>query len=1599
MKLVINLKDATDLYNEDPITLTIPLDKQKPEENEGGTEDVKSLTELFVRVLNTGADITLQSIDNQSEFVVFRPQDGLFFLREGIIDQTPEDYLLQVYNDSFALIPVANVDDGTYTVKTSIVPFDSDIAHVALLDLTTNEVKHYTGFTQHKEETVDLELDFESLTSHFLDVIKSGTDITLQNNSEVLTFTYQNDLPFLRKINPDGTFTDYLLMQYDETFGVISSNENGETKVETVIIPTDSSEADIAIYDINTKELKHYFGYTGHRVEEPTLEELGVLTNEFVSRLKSGEDLNLTSKDDSNETMMFSYQPDDGGILLVKGVEETVKTYLVHQQDQVLALVPLSDIIDDNIVVETFIVPIKSEEADIAFLDMKTYEFKHYNGYERIDTPIDTEPEEIFGYNLTDHFIEVLNNGEIISLQSIDDQTQGLEFSTKDGHIFLREGTINETPKEYLLIERDKTLVLVSLENYNPENPTIIKAIIPLSSDIADVAIYDITTKEIKQYTGYNGYRDQSEENVVEDLEKIGLLTNEFINTLKSGTDINLTSIENTGEKLSFTYQPDDGGLLLVKESNGEFKSYIVHPENGLLGLVPISEVIEDNIVVETFIIPMKSEEADIAIFDLNSNTFTHYNGYNNQVQDNEESLEDLGVLTNEFVERLMSGENINLTQKDNINETMMFSYQPDDGGLLLVKGLGETVKSYLVSVHENTLALSPLLDIIDDSVTVETFIVPIRSEEADIAFLDMKTYEFKHYNEYKISEETEEPEVIEIEVAPLTSHFTEVMDRGEYIQLQKVPEQQTMVVFEKHEDRYFMRVGDMSGQNPTDYLLISDGIKFDVYKSGGEGNSPILETAIIPTYSEVAQIDILDLTTGVREHYIGYTGHLNQEGENNNNEEEETPSIDEENCEDCQVDCVECVEDYTTPLTQHFIETLNSGIGINLRELNNEKEVMMFSYQDGMTVLVSGTLTEDESDITNVKTYMIFPVSDENMSALALLSLEKLYLGDMNPEEFITPYNSQEADISFTYAFTGEVKHYTGYTGHKPTNCCTPTEDCEDGSCYENRCEICGRFNCDKGEDCVPYLCGICGEKGIGCYDGYCKSVDWNYSTSFSTAYGGSGGGDVYTCTKCGKDDGTCSPSQCGTYSCLFCEEEGCVNGSICLGDDFQGAMEFSKSGFNGLTPEITAQNPEIDTVTGKSTGRVYPIFADHWLQATGETQGGVEFREMTKEEINAALRETDHRNTWPYFNEEGQYDKNLPYAVLPEFDTTGRKTLEDGTVVETIGQLTKQAHDSGLGRINLFRKMMGAPGVYLDPGMSKSAQAGAFLLGKHGGKIQHGISNPGMDTDLYNSGNGAIKNGLLASYPFPYSVDNWMQDPGQMWSKSDGTAYQASPGHRVYMTAPVAAKFGYGYTTVNDWDFSKVPADQLFSPQPHGVSSLKGCDCSGIKAGFEFVSWPAPGFCPLGPWPKTHRLMMEDWPRPIWTSPWSVHFLSLSTNFKVKLYKINKETDQPERAWIANFNGAAENMFGRLENGVVHEGVDSVTGLTCEPFCAVVEEGPGSSYINRVVSFYPMSEGHQYEDGDIYEVIIEYGGFRSGGEPMKRVKFRTEFFTPDFI
>lgn len=1496
MKLVINLKDATDLYNEDPITLTIPLDKQKPEENEGGTEDVKSLTELFVRVLNTGADITLQSIDNQSEFVVFRPQDGLFFLREGIIDQTPEDYLLQVYNDSFALIPVANVDDGTYTVKTSIVPFDSDIAHVALLDLTTNELKHYTGFTQHKEEEkpeipniepeipdVQIELDSESLTSHFLDVIKSGTDITLQNNSEVLTFTYQNDLPFLRKINPDGTFTDYLLMQYDETFGVISSNENGETKVETVIIPTDSSEADIAIYDINTKDLKHYFGYTGHRVEEPeepTLEELGVLTNEFVSRLKSGEDINLTSKDDSNETMMFSYQPDDGGLFLVKGLGETVKTYLIHQQDQVLALVPLSDIVDDNIVVETFIVPIKSEEADIAFLDLNTTEFKHYNGYERIDTPVDPEPEE----------------------------------------------------------------------------------------------------------------------NVVEDLEKIGLLTNEFINTLKSGTNINLTSIENTGEKLSFTYQPDDGGLLLVKESNGEFKSYIVHPENGLLGIVPISEVIEDNIVVETFIIPMKSEEADIAIFDLNANTFTHYNGYNSQVQDNEESLEDLGVLTNEFVERLMSGENINLTQKDDVTETMMFSYQPDDGGLLLVKGLGETVKSYLVSVHENTLALSPLLDIIDDSVTVETFIVPIRSEEADIAFLDMKTYEFKHYNEYKVSEETEEPEVIEIEVAPLTSHFTEVMDRGEYIQLQKVPEQQTMVVFEKHEDKYFMRVGDMSGQNPTDYLLISDGVKFDVYKSGGEGNSPILETAIIPTYSEVAQIDILDLTTGVREHYIGYTGHLNQEGENNN--EEETPSIDEENCEDCQVDCVECVEDYTTPITKHLLETLVSGVNINLKEKDNPNNHMMFTAIPDLLgegtitpALMKATFSEEISDYVNPENYILQEMNfdeDPTLIGIALFGM------DLNMAGVIIPLNSQEADVAILDALTGEIKHYTGYTGHKPTNCCTPTEDCEDGSCYENRCEICGRFNCDKGEDCVPYLCGICGEKGIGCYDGYCKSVDWNYSTSFSTAYGGSGGGDVYTCTKCGKNDGTCSPSQCGTYSCLFCEEEGCVNGSICLGDDFQGAMEFSKSGFNGLTPEITVQNPEIDTVTGKSTGRVYPIFADHWLQATGETQGGVEFREMTKEEINAALRETDHRNTWPYFNEEGQYDKNLPYAVLPEFDTTGRKTLEDGTVVETIGQLTKQAHDSGLGRINLFRKMMGAPGVYLDPGMSKSAQAGAFLLGKHGGKIQHGISNPGMDTDLYNSGNGAIKNGLLASYPFPYSVDNWMQDPGQMWSKSDGTAYQASPGHRVYMTAPVAAKFGYGYTTVNDWDFSKVPADQLFSPQPHGVSSLKGCDCSGIQAGFEFVSWPAPGFCPLGPWPKTHRLMMEDWPRPIWTSPWSVHFLSLSTNFKVKLYKINKETDQPERAWIANFNGAAENMFGRLENGVVHEGVDSVTGLTCEPFCAVVEEGPGSSYINRVVSFYPMSEGHQYEDGDIYEVIIEYGGFRSGGEPMKRVKFRTEFFTP---
>lgn len=559
-------------------------------------------------------------------------------------------------------------------------------------------------------------------------------------------------------------------------------------------------------------------------------------------------------------------------------------------------------------------------------------------------------------------------------------------------------------------------------------------------------------------------------------------------------------------------------------------------------------------------------------------------------------------------------------------------------------------------------------------------------------------------------------------------------------------------------------------------------------------------------------------------------------------------------------------------------------------------------------------------------------------------------------------------------------------------------------------RCHNCGEIDC-SGEDCETFICPNCDSTvEDGCWPDHCRRIDPTVLANlllYRPQFGGSTY-EHYECPKCGSTDNSCSPGFCSKKHCMYCTNKDCNAGSVCKNTGT--FIVYKHSGFNNLDTNTTRESPEkiLDNTGQKAnSGRYFSRVQNSlWDKEVPLEDQNRPFEEMSKEEIIRLFKETHHSTNWIYDDENGQRDPtgNCIFEEVPDLSTNGYKNNDKSTNEKTIGKLKEKAEKSGLARINLFRRMMGIPPVFIDSaGMSPAAQAGAFLLAKHGGKIQHGISNPGMEEGLYNSGNGAITNGLLASYPFPYSVDNWMQDPGQTYYYQN-TEYQAAPNHRVYMTAPVAAKFGFGYVPVGEqYDLRNYDDLNLYSPAPMGVASLRGCDCSGIQAGFEFVSWPAPGYCPLGPWPKSHKIMYANAPRPIWTSPWSVHFKSLSSNFSLRLVKKEKrgpvgEENRALKVWQSDFDGNPDRVKGWVQTGQVNTNKFDVKygngDVPIGKFMATVEAGPGSSYLNKIVSFYPIDEGHEYAPGDVYEVEIGYGG-TSLQSYMKYVKFDVEFIS----
>lgn len=330
----------------------------------------------------------------------------------------------------------------------------------------------------------------------------------------------------------------------------------------------------------------------------------------------------------------------------------------------------------------------------------------------------------------------------------------------------------------------------------------------------------------------------------------------------------------------------------------------------------------------------------------------------------------------------------------------------------------------------------------------------------------------------------------------------------------------------------------------------------------------------------------------------------------------------------------------------------------------------------------------------------------------------------------------------------------------------------------------------------------------------------------------------------------------------------------------------------------------------------------------------------------------------------------KNMLDATNPEkWPSNFYATTPKLTATHNTGKLTKEALQLGLNRVNVIRRLMGVHPVNLDAEYTRKAQIGAMMLAINGKGLNHGFGSNslGIDEATYVAGNEALSHGNVASYNFPSSADNWLQDPGQ--TRANGAP--ANPMHRVWMTAPVAGKFGFGYVET-----------ATRAAAPTGYSVLRACDSSAsprastlYPGGWDFVAWPAPGYCPIGLWPKSH-VENGNGPNTIWTSPWSISVKGL-TEFKLVL---TKKTDS-SKSWTIEYGLIAEGDGNPEEKLTVTDGIQ-----------AVIDKGPGATGVS-VLSFFPTDTSHEYKDGDVYTVELS----NTASYPAQVIcKYEVEFFDP---
>ena len=162
------------------------------------------------------------------------------------------------------------------------------------------------------------------------------------------------------------------------------------------------------------------------------------------------------------------------------------------------------------------------------------------------------------------------------------------------------------------------------------------------------------------------------------------------------------------------------------------------------------------------------------------------------------------------------------------------------------------------------------------------------------------------------------------------------------------------------------------------------------------------------------------------------------------------------------------------------------------------------------------------------------------------------------------------------------------------------------------------------------------------------------------------------------------------------------------------------------------------------------------------------------------------------------------------------------------SIGKVNDEIMQSGIVRINAYRRLAGLKSVTLNGVYTNYAQTGALVLATNNAMTHYPTKPADMSQDMFDNGyKGTSKSNLVHFHswpteegPFVLSVDVCMDDSD---SKNISTV-----GHRRWLLNPAMGKTGFGVADNNGDRYSAIYA----------------LDKSATVYDYDFISWPPSGY-----------------------------------------------------------------------------------------------------------------------------------------------------------